>query len=204
MEHWYNKYAVLTMSAATCLGGYNWIDWGKLSASDWGTWFGAVGSIGALAGTIWIATTGERRRYREERARAIVAVVDIRIKMNRVTYGIQFVIEALDDDFGSGFGHDYLALARVLTESGMWSNEEILPLIMLRKGVVANLVGVRSSVEHVLPMLEKAAKDAQLAGVRMPAYDEAILPYLRGARASMSVAHSECQAFMLVPPHRRY
>jgi hypothetical protein len=44
--------------------------WKTMTAGDWGTWIGSIGTVGALLGTMWIATTESRRRRSEEVLRA--------------------------------------------------------------------------------------------------------------------------------------
>lgn len=40
--------------------------WEPLSASDSGTWVGAVGTVGAFVGTIWLSLEGERKNRRHK------------------------------------------------------------------------------------------------------------------------------------------
>lgn len=46
--------------------------WKGMSAGDWGTWIGSIGTVCALAGTIWIATTESRRRLAQENAKGLL------------------------------------------------------------------------------------------------------------------------------------
>jgi hypothetical protein len=69
-EPWYNKYAVITLSAVAGIFGYEWIHWRDWSPSDWGTWAGAIGTVATLVGTIHLATTETRRRTRQEKLAA--------------------------------------------------------------------------------------------------------------------------------------
>jgi hypothetical protein len=46
------------------IGGYNAIHWSSMTASDWGTWVGALGTVLAFVGTIWLATSQDRQRRR--------------------------------------------------------------------------------------------------------------------------------------------
>lgn len=67
---WYTKWAIMVMAALAYVAGQNLINWSGLTASDWGTWIGAVGTVTTLAGTIHLATTETRRRKREEETKA--------------------------------------------------------------------------------------------------------------------------------------
>lgn len=67
---WYTKWAVMVMAALAYVAGQNLINWSGLTASDWGTWIGAIGTVMTLVGTIHIATSETRRRNREEVTKA--------------------------------------------------------------------------------------------------------------------------------------
>ena len=67
---WHTKWAIMVLAAAAYIAAQNLINWSALTASDWGTWIGAVGTVITLAGTIWLATTETRRRAREEITKA--------------------------------------------------------------------------------------------------------------------------------------
>src|SRR5438045_996442 len=49
---------------------------------DTGAWAGAIGTVGTLVGTIWLATAAERRRMREESARAVVAAHALALRIS--------------------------------------------------------------------------------------------------------------------------
>jgi hypothetical protein len=44
------------------VAGFDHHGWKPMSASDWGTWVGAVGTVGTLFGAIWIARSDVRRQ----------------------------------------------------------------------------------------------------------------------------------------------
>jgi hypothetical protein len=67
---WYTKWVIMVMAALVYVAGQNLINWSDLTASDWGTWIGAVGTVTTLAGTIYLATSETRRRTREDITKA--------------------------------------------------------------------------------------------------------------------------------------
>ena len=45
---WYEKWAVMEFGLPIAFGGYNWISWSALKATDWAAWVQAIGSIVAI------------------------------------------------------------------------------------------------------------------------------------------------------------
>jgi len=88
MGHWYNKYAVIASVSAIVLAAYEGIPWCRLSPSDWGTWFGAIGTVAAFLGAIgvayWTWNKGQIAKLddREVVAQAILAIAyDFRYRL---------------------------------------------------------------------------------------------------------------------------
>ena len=88
MERALYTYGVIALSAAIAVAGYEWINWRCLTASDWAAWFGAVGTIGTLIGTIVLATQESRRRNREVRSKARIIIPSLLMKL--IAAGIAF------------------------------------------------------------------------------------------------------------------
>ena len=62
LNAWYNRYAILALFVVVGFVAYDRICWQGLTASDWGTWTGAIFAGLAFAGTIWIASSEARNR----------------------------------------------------------------------------------------------------------------------------------------------
>lgn len=76
-----NRFCAMVLAGALALGGYNWIGWSSLSASDWATWFGSIGTVTAVivaAFAIYAqnksAVTIERLRRDEDEAVTLLAL----------------------------------------------------------------------------------------------------------------------------------
>lgn len=52
---WITRLCAMILAAAVALGGYNWVCWSALSATDWAAWIQAFGSIAAILGAFAIA-----------------------------------------------------------------------------------------------------------------------------------------------------
>lgn len=63
--------AAMISLAAVYTFGYQLVPWPTtIVAPDWDTWIGAIGTVGTLVGTLYIATSETRRRRSEEATRA--------------------------------------------------------------------------------------------------------------------------------------
>ena len=52
---WYDKWAIMVITAAVGLAGYEGIPWCKMDVTIWAYWVGAIGSISAIAGSFAVA-----------------------------------------------------------------------------------------------------------------------------------------------------
>ncbi|MDN2697170.1 hypothetical protein O0882_12670 [Janthinobacterium sp. SUN073] len=70
---WYDKWAIMVIAAAIGVGGCNGIPWCKMGVAEWAYWVAAIGTVGTLIGTIWIATSGSRQTRKADLTRARLA-----------------------------------------------------------------------------------------------------------------------------------
>jgi hypothetical protein len=119
-----------------------------LSKSDWGTWLGSIGTVATLAGTIWLATSTERRRQREELGRAMVAAARMAVRLPVIQASFStvrsFCTHAV---FEADPSRDYAAAAQQMQQAGTWENADVDPLIHIAGDRVALLEMTRSRLE---------------------------------------------------------
>ena len=145
MDHWFNRYAVLALGAAVGLAGYTWIDWRCLTVTDWGTWVGAIGTVGALAGTIWIATSESRRR--QQQAVGIAGLVCLAMSNDLQWLLDQLaVVSALEGNLDLGGREEWRGIADAISKRAQWSNEELNKLICLGDGTAERMALGQSQV----------------------------------------------------------
>lgn len=154
---WYNKYAVLALCAAAGLGAYEWIHWGDLSASDWGTWVGAIGTIATLTGTIYLATAETRRRERQER---VIAKLHVEANIPRLMHAgqtIGFVCKHLvrAKHLGSFSGH-LKTCKESLSAIYPWKMEELIPLAPLPMEIALTLAQGLGDLQSGMHMIDAA------------------------------------------------
>jgi len=122
----------------------------------------AIGSIGAIAAAIWLATQEARRQRRERIDLAVVCASSIRIKLTRVSLALDKVSAFISNDMTEGFGPDYTQCARLLRDAGEISNEEILPIVCLPDRVAARLASARDHIAHCISTLDGANESSKI------------------------------------------
>jgi hypothetical protein len=93
-------------------------------------WIAAIGAIAAFAGTIWIATSERRRRYREERDLATLAAANIYDRVGEAYSAISRIAKDFDHANNQSPPDRHAMLIR-LDGLKLWEQAEILPLVRL-------------------------------------------------------------------------
>lgn len=195
-EHWYNKYACMVLGGAMGLGAYNWIEWSKLTAADWGTWVGSVGTVGALIGTVWLATSERRKRLRDERAMEIVTCMSLLIRELKAMISIRTVLEELENDVPAISGVTMLQCSDILEQTELWTPQEVAPLIRVPNDAAAMLVHAVEAIRHTIGELRWMAMEGpEETAKRM----SPLILQLRVALNALELAHVECEAVVHGP-----
>lgn len=189
MNTWYNRYAALAIGGALSMGGYEAIAWSKLTPSDWGTWFGAIGTIGALVGAIWIATGERRRRESEARDLATIAAAGVLLRISRINAALGRVADHLSTKFTAGGGPDFRYCAGQIKLVGLWDVSEIVPLVALPNHAAAKL----AFASTLLKNLEESFDDALHEARPLNLDTTATLQQIHVIRVALHIALRECK-----------
>lgn len=130
-------------------------NWQPMTISDWGTWVGSGGTVATLVGTIWLATNSERSRRSEERDRAFVAASGLMLLLTKVRAALETAAEHFSDDFFEEQGFEYLIQAQLIEEPGVWTEDQILPLIVVPNHVCAHLARARAEIFDIVRTLRE-------------------------------------------------
>lgn len=161
---------------------------------DNAAWAGAIGTVGTLAGTIWLATAADRRRLREESSRAVIAAHALDLRIKSAWRIVREAIAILENESIQGF--QYVKVADSIAKASLWTDEEVLPLLILPRNVAAELVGTRDVVVHSIDLLKSGNPSQSTSPARSPAIEQEALRYLRQADASLGLVASECQSYL--------
>lgn len=152
---WYNRYAVMTLTAALALGCYESIGWSGLTASDWGVWVGGLGTVATLVGTIVLATANNRTTKRQEMDRAVVAAATLGPRLEKICKALQNAVETFLDFGPESHPAAYTSHASAIEKAGNWSADEIIPLIVLPNHLATRLAGTST----LLTLVTKEMRD---------------------------------------------
>lgn len=161
---------------------------------DNAAWAGAIGTVGTLAGTIWLATAADRRRRREESSRAVIAAHALDLRIKTAWRIVQEEMPAFEN--GSIQGYKYAEVADSIAKASLWTDEEVLPLLILPRNVAAELVATRDVLVHCVDLLRTGNPSQGMSPLRSPEIEQNTLRYLRQADASLGLVASECQSYL--------
>lgn len=147
----------LGMSA---LAGYNWISWSCLTPSDWATWTGAIGTVGAIIGAIYIASFQERYRERENLAAARITAAAMLLRLTQTRAEIKVSAEWFKTfSCDGGEIRIFLQFKDVLDGLPRWAPEEIIRLGPFRNNCAYKLAAAQDRLNTVVYSIEVAIAD---------------------------------------------
>jgi hypothetical protein len=157
-SHWYNKYGAIATGFAIGVAGYQTICWEKLSASDWGTWIGSIGTVGTLIGAIWLGTLESRRRRAEDTTKAFLALAIIKHKIIDAGIIIKIAVEGinnLDREHTETFGRE--PILGLLKNLDMWTLDDLIHLWILNGNLGEKLAETIGNIRYLVDAFESGA-----------------------------------------------
>jgi hypothetical protein len=122
-------------------------NWQPLSASDWGTWAGAVGTVATLLWTVRLATAETRRREKAELVLARLHASALLLRIER-----SFNVVNLVGNYLNGAVNDEVIQPRffvwsrnAIEELDTWDLADLVPLVPLANEVAPKLAQVTVS-----------------------------------------------------------
>lgn len=140
-------YGAMVSLGAIGYAGYELIDWRCLTATEWAAWVGAIGTLLAFAGTIWIAFTGERIRTRQARLRAHISGASLFYAVATAHQRVTLILAVLSTYQAGDQGDDhYIELRDTILELEIWNREDLEPLVDFDPNVVGVLIHAENGV----------------------------------------------------------
>lgn len=135
----------------TCLwmGGVTLKTFMSPEKGSWPDWIAAFGTLGAFAGTIWIASAETRRRMRQEDAVARIISPVLAMRLTRLIPALEASIRAM-----AIAGHEENIrkwCSNQLISCPLWSAEEMEKMVCLPDDCAINMSIVK---EYVLVLIE--------------------------------------------------
>lgn len=140
------------------LGGLanQFVGWQDLQPGDRGTWTGAIGTLLAFGGTIWLARSETRRREQEERNLAIATAAGLSIRVHNLRSALIHVQEyfAVQQQQIHDFSA-YRSWADHISLFKTWTAEEIAALLCLPNDTAGKLAMAKELIEHLFDRIQQ-------------------------------------------------
>lgn len=194
---WYDKWAIMVISTAIGLAGYEGVPWCKMGVAEWAYWVGAIGTVCTLIGTIWLATVETRRRRKEQLSLAIVMAIDWSFRLRFIQATLKSIMNALDVEPGNFKLPDYNQCAKSLESIGSWTSADVAPLVVAERDIATNLMVASSNLLGSIPMI-RVLDEAVARGVVLHTSDadKAVHNRLAFAHEGLSDAALELVRFL--------
>lgn len=149
-DPWPARLSLIIFCGVVAMLGYNWINWSCLTASDWGTWIGAIGTVGALVGAIWIANSQARQAHKKEQALAAIAAGTLVIRLKILVDRLEEAKRSLDLLGTILIMPSFSSVAVTIRDSQFWEVSEILPLAVLPDDIAIRLQVARARIDQAV------------------------------------------------------
>lgn len=165
--------------------------WKGMSAGDWGTWIGSIGTVGAMIGTIWLATAETRRRTAAALDLATLAASSIVLRTARLNSAIRASIETLSHGLeGRDRIRGFQYCIDALSTAERWTIDELTPLVPLPNHAAAKL----ALVNQMLVTIELVLTRARANPLRFAADQEReLIRQLHLAHGTLNEGIVECK-----------
>lgn len=168
-----------------------------LSKSDWGTWVGSIGTVATLFGTIWLATSEQRRRVNAERSLALVTVAGLSFRISIVKLHLDAVGQRLLSDMTAGRPTDYAYVSSLFSQLPIWKPEELVPVVGIRHHLAARLAFAAAEIDGMRTAFEMTTsvplyKDPNIS--RM--FNATTLPRINATIEGLIDCLARCRTYM--------
>ncbi len=170
-----------------------------LSKSDWGTWVGAVGTVAALCGTIYIAQTETRRRERGEHDLALITAASFSVRIPEMWQALIELERHVTSDRGNFNAIDCNQCIAILARVDTWTQSDLVALLPLGPGIAVRLGLAQAEVASIMGRLKEGDRGAPV--ISNPQLSSALRRALCG-RIDVVMKHlagtrEACLAFLL-------
>ena len=127
-----------------------------LTKSDWAAWLGAVGTVGTLVGTIWLATDQSRRQQDDAvlKARLYSAHMMLRLATAKgeLSQGLNCLKRGAAGELQA---NSVLNIASYFRAAKLWTIDELIPMAPLPGNIAGKLAEALDQVALVISLIEQ-------------------------------------------------
>lgn len=195
MERVINTYCAIAAVAIGLMLAYECIAWARFTPADWASWAQAIGTVAAIAATIWLATRDDRRRRQDAHDLAVLTAAAITFRLSTALANVRYIADLMDQAHkSSGEAADLGPYANYINAISICTDDEQARLIPLPSRCAYRLAGARDRLHAAYVTLSSMAmaQDRFNDARRKSAYGFANLA-LTEARNLLERATSICQ-----------
>lgn len=169
-----------------------------LSKSDWGAWVGSVGTVLTLVGTIWLATTAERRSRREKLDLAIIAAANLTPWIGHVNNVLDSIRSILPGSLDAPDDPKIAAADCIerIDAFGIWQQEDLNPLVFIENNFAARLSWTTMRIRHLASSLRRVSTSDNINYDNVQQFNVTLDAQLKDCTAELTVLQEECMLFL--------
>lgn len=173
------------------------------SSGDCAAWAGAIGAVGALIGTIRLATKQSREKRSAELNLASLVAAGVMPSVASARFVVFQVERAIVREAADGFAQHYLEHAHSLLTLCSWNAESIVALSVLPHQTAFHLENARARIGLAQKLLADRAADNHPGDTFDPLrFADMVARVLTEARDSLNIAYVQCEK--ITPDRSQY
>ena len=142
--------------AAIYTFAYHLVPWPTtIVAPDWGTWIGAIGTVGTLIAAIYIANTESRSRHEDAKAAAIIHAANMQHSLQAMRLRVEESSKKISRNVKATSDEVHAVIRELESLKRTFDGETIALLIPLGHNAALKLAGVQSALGNVAGLLSE-------------------------------------------------
>lgn len=171
----------------------------ELSKSDWAAWLGAIGTVGALCGTIYLARTETRRRQRAEHDLALITAASFSIRIPELEQALTELGRHVSDDIELGRAIDCNRCLAILKRVDAWTDSDLVALLPVGRGIAVKLGLANAEVASIMGRLREGDRgDPLIANPQLKhSFSRMLTSRIGIAKRHLMNTRNECLVLLL-------
>lgn len=167
--------------------------WGEKQAE----WLGALGTIAAFFGTLWVAATESRRRRREELMRARLQAVAMKARVSYANLLIRSLKNHAETSFSADTVEEALNFCSFIKEEvgalDLWTIEDAALVIPLNNNMAGLLARELGEIQRLVRLCDESIENGLAVDSVRKDFKKAINLILTRTSQSIEVILAECK-----------
>lgn len=172
--------------------------WADMKAADWGVWAGALGTVATLAGTIWIATSADRKAKREQLDLAVIAAVSAAVWIADFRGAVWHANQGKPDSSATPFKAiaDLNNCLWIIEEIGVFDMNDLRPLVYLPNHLAARMAQTSKDIISTITHFRHSIRAVELGKIDITTAHTHFIEDLRISNDELFPIQDECLSFL--------